>query len=264
MNWKLRAVRVVVSSTFLALPASLFAQAGFDGANLAMVTAHRTAATAATVPTAAGSGSSILSIGFASFRPASSAVTYDQDSDSHWFQTSGPTVPWTARVSLPTGAVVDSIDLDACVSSLTGGIGFFMTRSLAGGRDETRVINLQGAFHGASECELVSNTPSDPPLVIDNAAFNYWLVIVWVTDFSSANEVAGMRVHYHLQVSPDPAVATFTDVPVGHPQHRFVEALVAAGVTAGCGGGLYCPDNPVTRGQMAVFLSVALGLNWPN
>jgi len=29
-------------------------------------------------------------------------------------------------------------------------------------------------------------------------------------------------------------------------------------VTAGCGGGLYCPDNPVTREQMAVFLLKSL------
>jgi hypothetical protein len=27
---------------------------------------------------------------------------------------------------------------------------------------------------------------------------------------------------------------------------------------------LYCPDNPVTRGQMAVFLATALGLHWKN
>jgi S-layer homology domain len=67
-----------------------------------------------------------------------------------------------------------------------------------------------------------------------------------------------------LQVSPAPATATFADVPVGDPFHRFVEALVAAGITAGCGGGNYCPNAPITRGQMAVFLAAALGLHWPN
>ncbi|HEX4438485.1 MAG TPA: S-layer homology domain-containing protein, partial [Thermoanaerobaculia bacterium] len=41
------------------------------------------------------------------------------------------------------------------------------------------------------------------------------------------------------------------------------EALNAAGITGGCGNGNYCPDGPVTRGQMAVFLSKALGLHWP-
>jgi hypothetical protein len=42
-------------------------------------------------------------------------------------------------------------------------------------------------------------------------------------------------------------------------QVRFVEALFAAGISV---GGNYCPDAPLTRGQMAVFLSGALGLHW--
>jgi len=52
-------------------------------------------------------------------------------------------------------------------------------------------------------------------------------------------------------------------VPTGHPFFQFIEALAAAGITGGCGNGNYCPDNPVTRGQMAVFLAKALGLHWP-
>ena len=50
--------------------------------------------------------------------------------------------------------------------------------------------------------------------------------------------------------------------PTTHPFFRFVEALAEAGITAGCGPGSFCPDTPVTRGQIAVFLSVALGLYW--
>ena len=40
-----------------------------------------------------------------------------------------------------------------------------------------------------------------------------------------------------------------------------VEALVASGIAAGWGGGNYCPDAPLTRGQMAVLLSKGLGLH---
>jgi hypothetical protein len=36
-----------------------------------------------------------------------------------------------------------------------------------------------------------------------------------------------------------------------------VNTLARNGVTAGCGGGHYCPDAPVTRAQMAVFLLVS-------
>jgi hypothetical protein len=33
-----------------------------------------------------------------------------------------------------------------------------------------------------------------------------------------------------------------------------IAALASAGATAGCGNGRYCPDRPVTRGEMAAFL----------
>jgi hypothetical protein len=46
----------------------------------------------------------------------------------------------------------------------------------------------------------------------------------------------------------------FHDVPVGHWASAWIKQLVAQGITAGCGGGNYCPDVPVTRAQMAVFL----------
>jgi len=59
---------------------------------------------------------------------------------------------------------------------------------------------------------------------------------------------------------PACVTATFSDVPCSNPFAPWVEELVKRGITAGCGGGLYCPNNPVTRGQMAVFLSSTFGL----
>jgi len=76
-------------------------------------------------------------------------------------------------------------------------------------------------------------------------------------------EVEKFRVAWVRQVSPPPANPTFGDVPVGHPFFQFVEALAKSGITGGCGNGNYCPDAPLTRGQMAVFLAKALGLQWP-
>jgi hypothetical protein len=54
--------------------------------------------------------------------------------------------------------------------------------------------------------------------------------------------------------------ASFADVPCSSPFAPWVQELVARGITAGCGGGQYCPTNPVTRGQMAVFLTKTFGL----
>ena len=46
----------------------------------------------------------------------------------------------------------------------------------------------------------------------------------------------------------------FPDVPVTHPFYDFVMKTEDDGVSAGCGGAGFCPDTPVTRAQMAVFL----------
>ena len=53
---------------------------------------------------------------------------------------------------------------------------------------------------------------------------------------------------------PPPCVGTFPDVPCPSTFANWIEALAAEGVTTGCGGGNFCPDNLVTRRQMAVFL----------
>ncbi len=74
----------------------------------------------------------------------------------------------------------------------------------------------------------------------------------------------GAAVEWRRTISPAPAVATFADVPIGAFGFNHVEALAASGITAGCGGGNFCPNNAVTRVQMAVFLAKALGLHWPN
>jgi hypothetical protein len=46
----------------------------------------------------------------------------------------------------------------------------------------------------------------------------------------------------------------FNDVPETSPFCRWVEELSNRGVAGGCGGGNYCPANPVTREQMSVFV----------
>jgi hypothetical protein len=48
----------------------------------------------------------------------------------------------------------------------------------------------------------------------------------------------------------------FGDVPCPGAQFvNWINQLFAEGITGGCGGGDYCPGNPVTRCQMAVFLT---------
>jgi len=52
----------------------------------------------------------------------------------------------------------------------------------------------------------------------------------------------------------------FGDVPTTYWAAAWIKQLVTEGITSGCGTGTYCPDSPVTRGQMAVFLSRTFGI----
>jgi hypothetical protein len=64
-------------------------------------------------------------------------------------------------------------------------------------------------------------------------------------------------------VPPDVGTGTgFGDVPPDYWAAAFVKQLVTEGITAGCLASppMYCPENAVTRAQMAVFLVRAFSL----
>jgi len=60
-------------------------------------------------------------------------------------------------------------------------------------------------------------------------------------------------LHYPNPFTPPDLTPTFNDT-AGHWAENWIEALRNDGITAGCGNGKYCPDDAVTRAQMAVFL----------
>ena len=68
---------------------------------------------------------------------------------------------------------------------------------------------------------------------------------------ASAN-VVGLQKTWTLHVG-----SSFTDVPSGNAFYKFIETLFHFGVTGGCTTTAYCPQNPTTRDQMAVFVLVA-------
>jgi len=110
---------------------------------------------------------------------------------------------------------------------------------------------------------ITGNSPSEP-VTIDNFACAYYIAADMANGVvcNNTTRIRKARITYERQISPPPATPTFSDVPTGHPFFAEVEAMVAAGITGGCGGGEYCPNNNLTRGQMAAFLSRALGLQF--
>jgi hypothetical protein len=168
---------------------------------------------------------------------------------------------WTAGFQLPTGAQIRGVEISACDSDPIAEVRFNLLRVPKGTGTPTQIVPFTGTGGTPGCTTFVFTVPA--PVTVENDLFAYYAVF---NSTPGTNVAWGQyRVRYRLQVSPAPALATFpNDVPVGNPYFRFVEALAAAGVTGGCGPGSFCPDSPITRGQMAVFLASALGLHFPN
>jgi hypothetical protein len=160
-------------------------------------------------------------------------------------------------VSLPSGAVIEYMELAACDDDFEFGVtaSLYVWEGLQGFAPPVASIATQG------DSGCLFYTTGYIGVTVDNLANNY-AVIVELPQADVA--FRSVRIFYSLQVSPAPAFASFNDIPVGSTYHRYVEALFASGITAGCGGGNFCPNGTLTRGQMAIFLAKALGLHFPN
>jgi uncharacterized repeat protein (TIGR01451 family) len=72
-----------------------------------------------------------------------------------------------------------------------------------------------------------------------------------------------LKTLYGSAYTPPPATGTiFGDVPLGSFAAAWIEDLYSRGITGGCQASppLYCPSEPNTRGQMAVFLTKTFSL----
>ena len=197
--------------------------------------------------------------------------------DGYYFSSSDTGIGFEALIALPQGALLDSwrafyydnsasgdfhIELDKYYDDITasptrlravylptfdssGTPGFANHHQTFGG-----TIDLREPYPGSD-------------VTRSQAADFYVFLVKMPADQNVAFK--GVRVFWHRQVSPAPATATFNDVPTSDPAFQYIEALAASGITSGCNTSppMYCPDATLTRRQMAVFLSKALGLHWP-
>jgi parallel beta-helix repeat protein len=69
-----------------------------------------------------------------------------------------------------------------------------------------------------------------------------------------------LKAEHGPSYTPPPCQGDFPDVPCPSQFANWIEQLAAEGITGGCGGGNYCPNDPNTRGQMAVFLTKTFDL----
>ena len=211
-----------------------------------------------------GLGEQILVVGAAAFQPYSAAGDHHSYDLPGYLTGSGP---YFAPVSLPDGAEV----LGLCLYAYDPNPGSSVDVRLqeiklpAGGQDPGET-SVPGSFvrtnfdigYGAVCTGPLSYTIHSTDAGMHFAHRLYGFI-------SENGGIGGIRIFWRRQVSAPPPTPTFNDVPNTDGARPFIDALVAAGITAGCNTTprLYCPDKPVTRRQMAAFLARALGLHWP-
>ena len=210
------------------------------------------------------------------FVPGQSGYSYDTSIGQRIHPTAVGTQEWLAPLRLPPGAAIEEIRAlvrdDDAVEDIAVRL-HFLVRSIDGSG------TCDGAFYNVDWAETSQGLSGQGAVVLQGsqpwivraqdlisgtcASETYVWYSIWVQLRSTSHSLTGVVVRWRRTVSPAPNAATFGDVPTGHLFFQFVEALATSGITVGCGGGNFCPDNPLTRGQMAVFLAKALGLHWP-
>ena len=120
--------------------------------------------------------------------------------------------------------------------------------------------------------------PAGTGLVFADVPFSYWAVN-WVEKLFADGITTGcstsplsycpedsvtraqmavflLRAKHGAAYTPPAAAGIFTDVPASYWAAKWIEQLYAEGITTGCLTSplLYCPEDSVTRAQMAVFL----------
>ncbi|MBI5839884.1 MAG: S-layer homology domain-containing protein [Chloroflexi bacterium] len=122
---------------------------------------------------------------------------------------------------------------------------------------------------------ISQDDPKEPPLTFADVSLSHWawdwierLYAVGITGgcatnplrYCPENSVTRAQMAIFLErgihgssFAPPTVSPSFNDT-AGHWAEDWIEALYSDGITAGCGGGNYCPDASTTRAQMAVFL----------
>lgn len=236
------------------------------GLAIAVVLAVAVAIAATATAQSYGTNQQVLAIGAAGFRPATSSATFAFDANEY---ISSPFMNMLAALDLPEGAEIRGICVYGNVTSEGGLVSAAVhgVKMAPGGTSgdvksfpETFVVDDIAIGYGTVctqpfSLTLRHITDLDGDQNPDNVAYSLSIGVVNAA-------FGGVRIFWNRQVAPPPGAATFADVPTSHPFFQVIEALSASGITAGCGGGNFCPDANVTRKQLAAFLAKALGLHW--
>lgn len=201
---------------------------------------------------------SMFSYAFQGDEPYSDQIS--ENGNGYRWMTTGSNL-FIAPVHVPSGVTINYFGFSYCDSNPAPGAYFTVTLYDSYGDNAFSTIGTQD-FPDTTGCGYLFT----PALGYDYDQNSGHVLSLYVFQNGAADgtiKFRGAEVGWVRRVSPAPATQTFNDVAPGDFGYQYIEALVASGVTGGCGGGNYCPNANLTRAQMAVFISKALGLHWP-
>jgi len=219
-----------------------------------------------------GLGDQVLTLGAPAFQPLQDGYDYVVGTipDGYFYGLAGVVSPLT----LPDGAEIFQICLYAYVDNAGRPVSesIFVSKLVPGG--QTPYLQAVAGSTIEDDIPIGYGTVCTDPFSyifhdfkdVDSDGSPDPIFHFVRANVGASGAFGGVRIFWRRQVSPPPETPTFNDVPADDPYFQYVEALVASGITSGCGTSppRFCPDAPLTRRQMAVFLSKALGLHWPN
>ncbi len=209
-----------------------------------------------------------MTVTAAEFRPIHPSYLYLIDFSNLMMTNTGGGNIFIAPVSMPSGALVIGLELAGC-DLFTGD-----NMQVALGRVE----EPNGLFENMAEV-FTDGTASSPgdgcnfwldasvvTPTIDNFTYSYYVLVAFgilTPPYTPDLKLRAVRLYWKRQVQPSDGTPAFGDVPIGNAYRQYVEAAAALGILSPCAPGFFCPDNPVTRAQLALALAKALGLDYP-
>ncbi len=189
------------------------------------------------------------------FMPFSSATTYSYDATGlHLYSTVANGV-FLAEIHPPNGAILNQVEFDGCNrnSAITQVVEGALWDTDTFGNDQTPIAGpVMISPNPSAPCQAVVATI--PGYTVDNTN-RHLIVQVTTSAGDDTTSFSGIKVMYNQSLFSFSSLPAFADVPPSSPIFPYVQWMFANGITAGCGGGNYCPNSPVTRGQMSVFFT---------
>lgn len=184
----------------------------------------------------------------------------------------------TTTVAVSGGAVTTAAGLVVDAHARNG-----LTSNLNGIAEPGETVVVEPVWRNGAIAQTVATTataltgPAGPSYaILDGTAYHGTVAANGATDCWRTGDCYSVRidapasrpaVHWDATLAENGPLGSrstkvhvgnsFSDVPPSHPFYRAVESVLHHGISSGCGAGRYCPDDVVTRGQLAVMLIAA-------